>query len=182
MALSNAEKQKRWREKRNALAREALKHRQAGERWPPDTPKPTAVTMTHKEDGGEGRRPSGGLVSFLEESIRGLKQQLANERKLRKAAEAKLAAPASSPLTDDEKKQIKEMKAKLRYMDKEYNNALKRERDKHHAIIKKIDMKRATFNKVVRCLHPESRSHVTKSDLDEACGLFTQWKKDRDKA
>jgi hypothetical protein len=43
-------------------------------------------------------------------------------------------------------------------------------------------MKRGTFNAVARALHPESRQHLTASELDEACGLFTQWKKDNDKA
>jgi hypothetical protein len=180
MALSNAEKQKRWREKRNALAREALKHRQAGERRPADTPKPTAVTMTHKEDGGEGRRPSGGLISFLEESIRVLKQQLANERKLRKAAEAQLKA--DGPLTDSEKKEIRrvrqEAQQQVRYMEKHYESELAKER----AITKKARMNRTTFNAVVRCLHPESRSNVSAAEIDKACGLFTQWKKDWGKA
>jgi hypothetical protein len=43
-------------------------------------------------------------------------------------------------------------------------------------------MNRDTFNKVVRCLHPTSRPNVSAAELDEACGLFTQWKKDRDRA
>jgi hypothetical protein len=34
MALTNAKKQKRWRDRRNKLAKEAIKHRTAGERAP----------------------------------------------------------------------------------------------------------------------------------------------------
>ena len=43
-------------------------------------------------------------------------------------------------------------------------------------------MKPTTFKAVVKCLHPESRKHVSAKELDETCGLLTQWKKDRDKA
>jgi hypothetical protein len=42
-------------------------------------------------------------------------------------------------------------------------------------------MSRATFTAVVKCLHPDQRGKATEQEKTEACGLFTQWKKDQDK-
>ena len=39
-----------------------------------------------------------------------------------------------------------------------------------------------TFTAVVKCLHPDERDKRTKQQIDEACGLFMEWKKDQDKA
>jgi hypothetical protein len=41
-------------------------------------------------------------------------------------------------------------------------------------------MKQVTFNAMVRVLHPDRTP--TLAERQEACGLFIQWKQDRDKA
>lgn len=42
-------------------------------------------------------------------------------------------------------------------------------------------MPQATFTAVVKCLHPDMRHNLTSAQITEACGLFTQWKKDQDR-
>ena len=39
----------------------------------------------------------------------------------------------------------------------------------------------ATYRAVVKCLHPDMRRGMTPKQIDEACGLFTQWKKAQDR-
>ena len=131
-----------------------------------------------------GAPPGGGApeprIRELEAENADLRGRLTEEIKARLRREAK-AGKSASPVTgrDGEDPRI----ARLQNRNKELRGEL-HELKKWYAsgIAKKGGMNWDTFNKVVRCLHPEFRKHVSAADIDEACGLFTQWKKDRDKA
>ena len=40
----------------------------------------------------------------------------------------------------------------------------------------------ATQSAIAKCLHPDTRKHVTEADKDKAFKGFTSWKADKDKA
>jgi hypothetical protein len=80
------------------------------------------------------------------------------------AAQAKAA-------TDDAlarlKKANKELRAKLSAL-----TAWHEEEMRKHG-----KMPQRTYAAVIKCLHPDQRQHLTAKQIDEACGLFTQWKR-----
>jgi hypothetical protein len=147
MTLSNAERQARWRAKRDAWAMRAT-----------------------KED-----------VTKLQAEVAALKATIARERERRVMAEAKVrTAPTTERVGEDPRigrlqKANQELRNKNRVLDKWYKEELEK-------VMKRVGkMPRATFAAVISCLHPDQRKKRTEKEIDEACGLFTQWKQDQDK-
>jgi hypothetical protein len=182
MALSNAEKQKRWRDKRNALVREAMKLRE-------------------RHGGGaqhgaplRNELAAGGLAGDRE--IAALRQELAQakarirELTLERAAQAQAsrdemrrrpAKPKAEkpPLPPDEERdrrikalttENRNLRGKVRHLEQHFEDGIA------HA----GGMNFATQSAIAKCLHPDHTP--SEEQRAEACRLFTSWKADKDKA
>ena len=124
-------------------------------------------------------RQAGADVVRLEAEVAALRGALARERKQREAAEAKISKPAAPPTPTEEAQRLMaqverlkasngELVAKNRHLTKYYDDE----------ITKKGGMPRATFNKVVMCLHSDREPSAAER---EARSGAPQWKETRDK-
>lgn len=114
-----------------------------------------------------------------EGDIQAYQRELGRTRELLAKAEAKLATtpPAERDrLVERLKTENRNLKTKVRETVKHYD-------ERHRwldAGVRAMKMPQDTYNAVIKCLHPDERTKRTPKQLDEACGLFTQWKKDQD--
>jgi hypothetical protein len=83
--------------------------------------------------------------------------------------------PAKPPLPPDEvrERQIKSLKTRVRNLVWELHASQEWHKRKADG-----SMSFQTMSAVAKCLHPESRQHVTEADKDKALKLFTAWKAD----
>jgi hypothetical protein len=63
-----------------------------------------------------------------------------------------------------------ELRRKLGVLHRWHQNEMRKLRDRKK-------MPDATFRALIKCLHPDQRRRMTPKQIDEACGLLTQWKK-----
>jgi hypothetical protein len=76
---------------------------------------------------------------------------------------------------------IRELRAEIRHVRKEIDTHDRGAAADLKAQIRRITMSRAIYSKVINCLHPDQRDNATEADKNEACGLFTEWKRKQDK-
>jgi hypothetical protein len=164
MGLSNAERQARWRAKREAAIAALRKAAKA-----------TSKAEITEGEVAELRR----RISILEIVNAGLNEDLARERtqhattkaKARKFANASASLPEPGSSAEAARQieslnqTVRELRAKNAYL----ANGGELSRDGK--------MPMSTYNAVVKCLHPDSAAKVTAKDREVACGLLTQWKR-----
>jgi phage shock protein A len=131
-----------------------------------------AKTAAHQDAGALEDR----LKRFEIENAMVRKALRVAEAHAKKLQEAKPRAPRpvmpESEAVARLNKTIKELRSEIKHIRQWHDNEMSR----------KGKMPLETFRAVVRCLHPQSRGDATPKQIDEACGLFMEWKKDQDKA
>ena len=152
IAMTAAERVRRHRLKRGPVTKRAA-----------ETASAAAARLAE-----ENRRLAAELAAAMERI-----QAFRNERKRR-------TAPKPAPPTPDEARdrQLKGLKtanaslrAKLRYMEQHYQDA----------IASAGGMPRKTKNVIDMVLHPDTRNNATEADKDLACKLWNSWKDDQKK-
>jgi hypothetical protein len=164
-AMTAAEKMRRYRERKFA-------------------PKPTAAEPPTAATKPTADRESAALkarIRELEAENAALKAELADSVGDRFASRRHGVKPkaARPPLPPDEERdrQIKSLKTMVQNLRAKNAEMIRW----HDAEMRRHGkMQRATFVAVTKALHPDERHKLTAKQIDEACGLFTQWKKDQD--
>jgi hypothetical protein len=152
MGLSNAERQERWRIKRNKEIEELRK-------------------------AANGAKPASQELAALRQRVRELEAALA-AKPASKPAKAAQTKAAKAPLPPDEvrDRQIKALKTQVKNLMSERDAAF------HLAegVIAVGGMRPETRRAIDKVLHPDSRP--TEVDRDEACKGWNVWKNSNDKA
>ena len=99
--------------------------------------------------------------------IRQLQSELGRERELRLKAEAKAAAiPAA-----ERDREVERLKTRARNLELQVRHLTKWTAD----VTKRYALPRVTYNAIIKCLHPDERAKRTPKQIDEACGMLTEW-------
>jgi hypothetical protein len=196
MGLNNAERQARWRAKRNAeierlrtgLAEqseqiaEARREMEIAALERENATLKMALAHARKEHAAAKTRAAMTAAAFEEtveaqatidgllQRVRDLEEKLVYER-LRKPATAK---DKPSPPPDKEIARLKEVNKELRIKLREMHGWYEEESRR------KGIMPFMTYGKLMKCLHPDSTP--TDAQRAEACGLLGQWKQSADQA
>jgi hypothetical protein len=145
MTLSNAERQARWRTKRDAALKQALAQKPSAE-----------VTKLQAEN------------AALKGELAAVKATLARERERRVIAEAKVrTAPRTERVAEDPR--IGRLQQATRELRTKHQELIRW----HEAEMKRAGkMSLGTYKAVIKCLHPD-QPPPTEKQRAEACALFT---------
>lgn len=112
--------------------------------------------------------------------VRRLQAEVGRLRELLAKAEAK-AATVPPAERDRQMESLKTRNRTLQHQVRHMTEWVEKEKEKLASAKKLYVMPEATYKAIVKCLHPDERLKRTPKQIDDACGLLTQWKAEMEK-